>query len=130
MSDVKRLGTDPLAWIGPGAEPEGAENPRPLLPAQSDPAPPEATGKGALTELAVRREDKETKAKLEKRLSSEQACAVLEAMLAGLRGGRLDLGREPGTWHLPVGRAMDVELKIAAKKDKARLALSLEWKID
>jgi len=148
MSDAKRLGADPLAWIGPGAnagaEPGKSEPAPPAAPVQTEGAASAATGKaasappapavkaeaGALAGLDVRREDKEYKAKLEKRLATEQACATLEVLLAGLRAGRLDVGREPGVWRLPVGRAMDVELKIAAKKDKARISLSLEWKID
>jgi amphi-Trp domain-containing protein len=137
MSDVKRLGADPLAWIASGGNAGNAsgktEPAPPVAPGQAGGASPAATAKaagGALADLEVRREDKEHKAKLEKRLATEQACAALEALLAGLRAGRLDVGREPGVWRLPVGASVDLELKIAAKKDKARCTLSLEWKID
>ncbi|MBF0482021.1 MAG: amphi-Trp domain-containing protein [Desulfovibrionaceae bacterium] len=126
MSDGKRLGADPLAWIGPGQNAATASGEAGNQP----PQPAAKAGESALAGLDVRREDKEYKAKLEKRLEIEQVCSTLDALSAGLRAGRLDLGREPGVWRLPVGRALDLELKISAKKDKARCALSLEWKIE
>jgi amphi-Trp domain-containing protein len=127
MSEAKRLGADPLAWIGPAGPAPGEPAP---APAAAPPAAAGPAGGTALAGLDVHREDKQYKAKLEKRLAAGQAGAILDALSAGLAAGRLDLGREPGAWRLPVGRDVELELKITAKKDKARCALSLEWKID
>jgi amphi-Trp domain-containing protein len=120
MKNTPRLGADPLDWIAPSP-----------APAPAAPAPSPAPGGARLLEgLETRREGKEAKAKLEQRMAAAQALDYLEAVLAGLRSGRLRLGRGQEALGLALAGQVDLEIKAGVKKGRAKCALSLEWETD
>ncbi|EGB16124.1 hypothetical protein DND132_2921 [Pseudodesulfovibrio mercurii] len=128
MSD-ERLGTNPLEWVTPAATPE-ASGP---APETTQPAPRADTA-GPRTGLfrPAATDNEETtmgkgKIKIEQTMDTAQVVAYLKDLADSIESGVIRAENEGGTLVLGVPETMQVELKLARKKDKAKCEIELEW---
>ena len=140
MSD-ERLGTNPLDWVTPDAAAT-----RPVTAARpsdetTQPAPPACAVKAAeaaaprtpLFRPAGSNEEMtmgKGKIKIEQTMDTVQVVAYLKDLADSLESGVIRAENENETLVLGVPDSMQVELKLARKKDKAKCAIELEWHDD
>jgi amphi-Trp domain-containing protein len=135
MSD-ERLGTNPLDWVTPDAAPAPAAT-RPSGET-TQPAPADAAkdaGKAAprspLFQAAGSDIEENTmgkgKIKIKQTMDTIQVVAYLKDLADSLESGVIRAENEEGTLVLGVPDTMQVELKLARKKDKAKCEIELEW---
>ncbi|MGE4193617.1 MAG: amphi-Trp domain-containing protein [Pseudodesulfovibrio sp.] len=137
MSDV-RLGTNPLEWVTPDAAPGAApaQAPAPVQP------PPACAAEGGdhtrtMTSGLFRSAENATeepmgkgKIKIKQTMDTPQVVAYLKDLADSLESGVIRAENEDGTLVLGVADSMQVELKLARKKDKAKCEIELEWTDD
>lgn len=133
MSSDKRLGADPLAWIGADNGPGNT----PASPAP-EPSAPEASARdherfifsGPSPGQEADMSSKSTKVKLEQTMDTAQAITHLEDLLNSLKSGLVQAETPKERLSIPVPGTVDLELKISRKKDKAKCEFELSWLID
>ncbi len=133
MSEDKRLGANPLAWVAqtPPAEMEGS-------PFTKDQAPPVSEAEETSheqretifsTSVTMSKEDlmSKGKIKIKKTLDTAQAAAYLEDLAQSLSAGvvRVEDGEE--TLVLSTAETLKFEMKLSHKKDKAKCSIEMEW---
>ena len=134
MSD-ERLGTNPLDWVTPDAAPApgrpSAETTQPAPPASAVKAAEPAAPRTALFQAAGTDTEENTmgkgKIKIEQTMDTSQVVAYLKDLADSLESGVIRAENEDGTLVLGVPDTMQVELKLARKKDKAKCEIELEW---
>ncbi|WP_319581705.1 amphi-Trp domain-containing protein [uncultured Pseudodesulfovibrio sp.] len=139
MSD-ERLGTNPLDWVipdaAPAAVPPMTEN-RPV-DQTTQPAPPACATKDAepaaprtaLFQPAGSNEEMtmgKGKIKIEQTMDTSHVVAYLKDLADSLESGVIRAENENETLVLGVPDSMQVELKLARKKDKAKCEIELQW---
>lgn len=121
MSD-ERLGTNPLDWV---ATPSAAASPTP--PACAAQA---ATRRPLFQPAGIGNEEKtmdKGKLKIKQTLDIPQVVAYLKDLADSIESGVIRAEGEDGTLVLGVPETMQVEVKLARKKDKAKCEIELEW---
>jgi amphi-Trp domain-containing protein len=68
-----------------------------------------------------------SKLKLESRLPLDQAAARLEELAASLRSGQACFQAADEALTLCPGQVVDMEIKVAVKKDKEKVEIELSW---
>jgi len=129
MSDDKRLGTNPLEWV----DPNNGNAPQPGHTAPA--AAPGATAQTALLSGFFRpagtitKEEQmgKGKIKIKQTMETAQVVAYLKDLTQSLESGVIRAENEDDSLVLSVPDSMEVELKLARKKDKAKCAIELEW---
>ncbi|MGE4424364.1 MAG: amphi-Trp domain-containing protein [Pseudodesulfovibrio sp.] len=139
MSD-ERLGANPLDWVTPDAAPAPAMTaPRPsgetTQPAPADAAKDAGTTAPRTTLFAAAGSNEEMtmgkgKIKIEQTMDTSQVVAYLKDLADSLESGVIRAENENDSLVLGVPDTMQVELKLARKKDKAKCAIELEWHDD
>jgi amphi-Trp domain-containing protein len=137
MSD-ERLGTNPLDWVNPDTARPAASG---ASGQTTQPAPPACAAKAA--ETAAPRTDLfkaagsneemtmgKSKIKIEQTMDTVQVVAYLKDLADSLESGVIRAENEDETLVLGVPDSMQVELKLARKKDKAKCEIELEWHDD
>jgi amphi-Trp domain-containing protein len=141
MSD-ERLGTNPLDWVTPDAAPAAAR--RTTEPRPSDqttqPAPAcaakdtETTAPRTPLFKAAGSNEEMTmgkgKIKIEQTMGTSHVAAYLKDLADSLESGVIRAENENDTLVLRVPDTMQVELKLARKKDKAKCEIELQWHDD
>jgi len=141
MSD-DRLGTNPLDWVTPDA----ARAPAPAHPMTANrptgkntqPAPPACAAKtdrtaaprSPLFQAAGSNEEMtmgKGKIKIKQTMDTSHVVAYLKDLADSLESGVIRAENEDETLVLGVPETMQVELKLARKKDKAKCEIELEW---
>ncbi|WP_316897768.1 amphi-Trp domain-containing protein [Pseudodesulfovibrio indicus] len=137
MSD-ERLGTNPLEWVTPDAAPGAAPAQAPK-PIQAPPAcaasghnltEPMTSGLFRSAENATEEPMSKGKIKIKQTMDTPQVVAYLKDLADSLESGTIRAENEDGTLVLGVADSMQVELKLARKKDKAKCEIELEWTDD
>lgn len=130
MSD-ERLGTNPLEWVTPDAAP-GTTPAAPPAPGAGDPQDTGPMASGFFLPADSAKEDTmgKGKIKIKQTMETAQAVAYLKDLVQSLESGVIRAENEEGTVVLGVSASMDFELKVARKKDKAKLAIEMEWTDD
>jgi amphi-Trp domain-containing protein len=136
MSD-ERLGTNPLDWVTPEAAPATAasrpsgETTQPAPPTDAGQAAPRKNGRSGLFKAAGSGIEEDTmgkgKIKIKQTMETPQVVAYLRDLADSLESGVIRAENEDGTLVLGVPDAMQAELKLARKKDKAKCEIELEW---
>jgi amphi-Trp domain-containing protein len=141
MSD-ERLGTNPLDWVTPDAAPAAApRTPEPRPSDQTTQPAPACAAKNAepaaprtpLFQAAKSNEEMtmgKGKIKIEQTMDTAQVVAYLKDLADSLESGVIRAENEDDTLVLGVPDTMQVELKLARKKDKAKCEIELEWHDD
>lgn len=135
MSQDKRLGVDPLAWIGNGKDEAGSRT------ASSGEATTQATqvGPGVVYERIIfpgaRPESegemgKGSKVKLEQDMETAEAIAHLEDFVESMKTRHISVESGEQTVAIPVAGSVHFEMKLSRKKDSAKCSFELEWDID
>ncbi|MCJ2164393.1 MULTISPECIES: amphi-Trp domain-containing protein [unclassified Pseudodesulfovibrio] len=134
MSDDKRLGTNPLNWVAPNTAlprdertPDTASDNRPTAGAFNGMSSGFFQPAGTIT-----KEDQmgKGKIKIKQTMDTAQVVAYLKDLTRSLESGVIRAENEEGTLVLGVADTMEVELKLARKKDKAKCAIEMEWTDD
>jgi amphi-Trp domain-containing protein len=135
MSD-ERLGTNPLDWVTPDAAPDAArpsgETTRTTPPSDKGKTdgPADAPRKGLFSPVGTENEEDtmgKGKIKIKQTMDTPQLAAYLKDLADSLESGVIRAENEEGTLVLSVPDSMQVELKLARKKDKAKCEIELEW---
>jgi amphi-Trp domain-containing protein len=142
MSD-ERLGTNPLDWVTPDAAPAQARRTPEAQSADeaAQPAPPACAIKSAETTTpraplfrAAGSNEEMTmgkgKIKIEQTMDTSQVVAYLKDLADSLESGVIRAENENDSLVLGVPDTMQVELKLARKKDKAKCEIELAWHDD
>jgi len=135
MSDDKRLGADPLGWIGKtasmtedtAATPEAAA--AMAAPGASDLVYERIIFPGTRPES----EDemgKSGKLKLEQDMEAAAAVAHLEDFVESMKSGHISAESGEESLSIPVAGTVTFEMKLSRKKDRAKCSFELEWSID
>lgn len=148
MSDDKRLGADPLGWIGNAAgagrpevaatEVDGPVDSGNAAPAETESCAPVANpglvyerilfpGPGPDSEVDM---GKSRKVKLEQDMEAAEAVAHLEDFVESMKSGQISAESAGETLSIPVPGSVSFEMKLSRKKDKAKCSFELEWHID
>ncbi|WP_207264617.1 amphi-Trp domain-containing protein [Desulfovibrio sp. Huiquan2017] len=134
MSD-ERLGSNPLNWVTPDAAPAATAMPDRASAATTQPAPPACAAKAAtrrtLFQPAGTGNEEKTmskdKLKIKQTMDTSQVIAYLKDLADSLESGVIRAEGEDGALVLRVSDTMQVELKLARKKDKTKCEIELEW---
>jgi amphi-Trp domain-containing protein len=138
MTRETRLGADPLARIngpaGAGAPPASAPEPAEADARCPGPVAPAFDyvrifypGDQSASEDSM---GKSKKIKLEETLPTSQALAHLQDVVDSMKTGLLLVESGEDSLGMPVPEAVEFEMKVGRKKDKAKCSFSLEWRID
>jgi len=135
MSD-ERLGTNPLDWVAPDAAREAIPAPGSPSGKTPQPAPPACAAKTRPAQDKLFRPagsgmEENTmgkgKIKIKQTMETPQVIAYLKDLADSLESGIIRAENEDDTLVLGVPDSMQVELKLARKKDKAKCEIELEW---
>ena len=135
MSD-ERLGTNPLDWVAPDTAPAAArpsgETTQSAPPQENKNSDgPAAAPRSGLFSFVGTENEEDTmdkgKIKIKQAMDTPQVVAYLKDLADSLESGVIRAENEEGTLVLGVPDSMQVELKLARKKDKAKCEIQLEW---
>jgi len=146
MSEDKRLGANPLAWVAqtPPADMEGS----PFTKEQAAPDPPETPeraetperenasrepqGAGITAPHTIHQEELmgKGKVKIKQTMDTAQVAAHLEDLASSLVAGVIRIESGEDAVILCSGDIVKFEMKVSRKKDKAKCSIEMEWTDD
>ncbi|QGY38647.1 amphi-Trp domain-containing protein [Pseudodesulfovibrio cashew] len=133
MSEDKRLGTNPLAWVDQAAaKPAVLPGAGPTAQAAPLPVPPAPGGCFITPADTITKEDimSKGKVKIKQTLETAMVIAHLNDLAQSLDSGVVRAEDGDNSVVLSVPETVHFEMKLSRKKDKAKCAIELEWKDD